>query len=146
MAWHAHLHCRGARIQARLDRPQVQGKVWRLANTPVLASDRALARSLELGALAQHRVCKGEGGGMTSSVYTRTASGRTKRRRHGQGPTFIQLFHWMVDLPVWHSLSPRAVVAYLELARRFNGTNNGTLHLSVRELARAWNLSRASAA
>ena len=83
---------------------------------------------------------------MTSSVYTRTASGKTKRRRHGQGPTFIQLFHWMVDLPVWHSLSPRAVVAYLELARRFNGTNNGTLHLSVRELARAWNWSRASAA
>jgi hypothetical protein len=33
----------------------------------------------------------------------------------------------MVDLPVWHSLSPRAVVAYLELARRFNGTNNGTV-------------------
>ena len=64
---------------------------------------------------------------MTSSVYTRTASGRTKRRRHGQGPTFIQLFHWMVDLPVWHSLSPRAVVAY-------------------RELARAWNWSKASAA
>jgi DNA-binding transcriptional regulator YhcF (GntR family) len=83
---------------------------------------------------------------MTSSAYTRTASGRTKRRRRGQGPTFIQLFHWMVDLPVWHSLSPRAVVAYLELARRFNGTNNGTLHLSVRELARAWNWSRASAA
>jgi DNA-binding transcriptional regulator YhcF (GntR family) len=52
----------------------------------------------------------------------------------------------MVDLPVWHSLSPRAVVAYLELARRFNGTNNGTLHLSVRELARAWNWSTASAA
>jgi DNA-binding transcriptional regulator YhcF (GntR family) len=83
---------------------------------------------------------------MTSSAYTRTASGRTKRRRRGQGPTFIQLFHWMVDLPVWHSLSPRAVVAYLELARRYNGNNNGTLHLSVRELARAWNWSRASAA
>jgi DNA-binding transcriptional regulator YhcF (GntR family) len=43
-------------------------------------------------------------------------------------------------------LSPRAVVAYLELARRYNGSNNGWLHLSVRELARAWNWSRASAA
>ena len=83
---------------------------------------------------------------MSRSVYTRTAGGRTKRRKHKGGPTFIQLFHWMVDLPAWHSLSPRAVVAYLELARRYNGSNNGWLHLSVRELARAWNWSRASAA
>src|SRR5262249_15594546 len=83
---------------------------------------------------------------MNSSVYTRTASGRTKRRKRRGGPTFVQLFHWMLDLPVWHSLSPRAVVAYLELARRYNGSNNGWLHLSVRELARAWHWSRASAA
>lgn len=83
---------------------------------------------------------------MSHSVYTRTASGKAKRRRSRHGPPFIQLFHWMVDLPVWHSLSPRAVVAYLELARRYNGSNNGTLHLSARELARAWNWSRASAA
>jgi hypothetical protein len=81
-----------------------------------------------------------------TGVYTRTAGGRTKRRKHGHGPTFIQLFHWMVDLPVWHSLSPRAVVAYLELARRYNGTNNGSLHLSARELAHAWGWSKDAAA
>ena len=82
---------------------------------------------------------------MSRSGYTRTSSGRTKRRKGRHGPPFIQLFHWMLDLPVWHSLSPRAVVAYLELARRYNGSNNGWLHLSVRELARAWNWSKASA-
>jgi DNA-binding transcriptional regulator YhcF (GntR family) len=83
---------------------------------------------------------------MSRSVYIHTASGRTKRRKRSGGPRFVQLFHWMLDLPVWRSLSPRAVVAYLELARRYNGSNNGTLHLSVRELARAWNWSKASAA
>jgi len=83
---------------------------------------------------------------MSHSVYTRTSSGKTKRRKSRHSPPFIQLFHWMVDLPVWHSLSPRAVVAYLELARRYNGSNNGWLHLSVRELASAWSCSRASAA
>jgi len=82
---------------------------------------------------------------MSRSVYTGTGSGRTTRRRRRHSPPFIQLFHWMVDLPVWRSLSPRAVVAYLELARRYNGSNNGWLHLSVRELARARNWSRASA-
>jgi hypothetical protein len=78
-------------------------------------------------------------------TFTRTAGGKTKRRKRGHGPTFIQMFHWMVDLPAWHSLSPRAVVAYLELARRYNGTNNGNLHLSVRELAEAWNWSQGTA-
>jgi hypothetical protein len=82
---------------------------------------------------------------MSRSAFTRTASGKTRRRK-GNGPSFIQLFHWMVDMPVWHSLSPRAVVAYLELARRYNGTNNGSLHLSARELARAWGWSIDTAA
>ena len=82
---------------------------------------------------------------MSRSLYARASSGRTKRRKSRHGPPFIQLFHWMVDLPAWHSLSPRAVVAYLELARRYNGSNNGWLHLSVRELAHAWNWSSASA-
>jgi DNA-binding transcriptional MocR family regulator len=80
-----------------------------------------------------------------SKTFTRTAGGRTKRRRQGGGQTFIQMFHWMVDMPVWHSLSARAVVAYLELARRYNGTNNGSLHLSARELAQAWNWSKGAA-
>jgi len=83
---------------------------------------------------------------MSRSIFTRTASGKTKRRRRGSGPPFIQLFHWMVDMPAWHSLSPRAVVAYLEIGRRYNGTNNGSLHLSARELARTWNWSKTSAA
>jgi hypothetical protein len=81
-----------------------------------------------------------------SRTFTRTAGGKTKRRRHGGGPTFIQMFHWMVDMPVWRSLSPRAVVAYLELARRYNGTNNGNIHLSARELAEAWGWSKDAAA
>jgi hypothetical protein len=83
---------------------------------------------------------------MSRSGFTRTASGKTKQRRKGNGFRFIQLFHWMIGMPVWHSLSPRAVVAYLELAGRYDGTNNGSLHLSALELARAWNWSKTSAA
>jgi hypothetical protein len=84
---------------------------------------------------------------MSKSVYTRTASGKTKHRRTGErGPRFVQLFHWMINMPVWHSLSPRAVVAYLEFAKRYDGTNNGRLHLSARELAEAWDWSKDAAA
>jgi hypothetical protein len=82
---------------------------------------------------------------MSRSAFTRTASGKTKRRKGNGGARFVQLFHWMLKMPVWHSLSPRAVVAYLELARRYDGTNNGSLHLSARELAQAWNWSKGAA-
>jgi MarR family len=82
---------------------------------------------------------------MSKSVYTRTASGKTIRKKGERGPRFVQLFHWMINMPVWHSLSPRAVVAYLEFAKRYDGTNNGRLHLSARELAEAWNWSKGAA-
>jgi hypothetical protein len=68
---------------------------------------------------------------MSRSVFTHTASGKTKHRQGRSGPRFVQLFHWMINMPVWRSLSPRAVVAYLELAKRYDGTNNGSLHLSA---------------
>jgi hypothetical protein len=37
---------------------------------------------------------------MSNNSFARTAGGKTKRRKHGGGPTFIQIYHWMVDMPV----------------------------------------------
>jgi DNA-binding transcriptional regulator YhcF (GntR family) len=42
---------------------------------------------------------------------------------------------WMLVCTAWRLLSGEAIAAYIELARRYNGTNNGQMHLSVRELA-----------
>jgi hypothetical protein len=41
----------------------------------------------------------------------------------------------MMKTPAWQSLSGWAIAAYLELARHYNGVNNGDLHLSAREFA-----------
>ena len=71
---------------------------------------------------------------MSNKTWARTGGGKTKRRRNN-GPTFIQLFHWMIRTPACRSLSSNAVAAWIELANRYDGTNNGRLHLSCRELA-----------
>jgi hypothetical protein len=57
------------------------------------------------------------------------------RRRGSGGPPFVQLHWYLLDSAAWKSLSTAARAAYIELARLYNGTNNGTLALSLRVLA-----------
>jgi DNA-binding transcriptional MocR family regulator len=84
---------------------------------------------------------------MTSSVWKRNAQGHTvRRKRNKHGPKFVQLFDWMLKTPAWRSLSFAAIAAYIELARHYNGINNGELHLSARELAKGRYCSRQTAA
>ena len=75
---------------------------------------------------------------MTRSVWKRTPSGRTARRRKkGRGtPPFIQIFKYMLETPAWLSLPVIARAAYLHLAARYNGSNNGKISLSARVLAK----------
>jgi hypothetical protein len=75
---------------------------------------------------------------MTRSVWKRTPSGRTARRRKkGRGTQpFIQIFKYMLETPAWLSLPVIARAAYLHLAARYNGSNNGKISLSARVLAK----------
>ena len=43
------------------------------------------------------------------------------------------LHHYMLDSPAWLSLTAQARTVYIEIARRYTGTNNGDISLSVRE-------------
>jgi len=80
------------------------------------------------------------------SRWKNNANGRTvRRRRNKHGPKFIRLFHWMTDTPAWHSLSGWAIAAYIDLARHYNGINNGELCLSAREFAIGRQCSRQTA-
>jgi hypothetical protein len=62
-------------------------------------------------------------------------TGRAKRRRHHDGPSFIQLYRYLLDCPAYVSLSARARAALIEVERGYNGSNNGNIVLSVRDLA-----------
>lgn len=64
------------------------------------------------------------------------ATGRSKKdARH------IRLYHWEMGTPAFASLSPVAKALYLEFKRRYNGSNNGQIHLSHRDAAKAANVS-----
>jgi DNA-binding transcriptional regulator YhcF (GntR family) len=84
---------------------------------------------------------------MSNSRWKTNAYGTTvRRKRNRHSARFVQLFFWMLATPAWRSLSPWAVVAYIELAHCYNGVNNGELYLSARELAKRCGGSRATAA
>ena len=57
--------------------------------------------------------------------------GRTKG-----GEWFVKLDHYFLKSLAWRSLKPVHRALYIELAMRFNGSNNGEIALSVRDGAR----------
>src|SRR5262249_40894450 len=124
-----HLHCRGARLQAGLGGPQVQRKVRGLANPSIPASHRALARSPELGALAQHRLRQSEDCGMSKS-YLR------KNKIAGQ---FSARTIEMMESPAFQvlTLAEHRILARLETQPAHHGGNdNGRLPTTYDDLER----------
>jgi len=60
---------------------------------------------------------------------------------------YVALSHWMMRTAAWRSLDTVARCAYVELASRYAGpgSNNGRIPFSVREMADALNVSKATA-
>ena len=67
------------------------------------------------------------------------------QRKTGQ-PRFVQLFHWMLNSPAWKDLDANARAIYVELTRRYNGSNNGRIAYSVRQAAADLKISKDTAA
>jgi len=57
-----------------------------------------------------------------------------KRRRHSKRK-FVQIWHEVIQSPAYQSLSVYAKAALIEICDRYNGTNNGRISFSVREIA-----------
>jgi hypothetical protein len=71
-------------------------------------------------------------------------SKRTKSR--GRSERYVSLKYWFMDSLAWKSLPCTARALYLEIARRYNGSNNGRISLSARQAMEALNVSKATAA
>jgi hypothetical protein len=69
------------------------------------------------------------------------AKGRSKKRGK-----FVALGNDLLTSDAWLSLTGSGVKYYVELRRRFNGTNNGELHLSCAAAARLLKMSMGTAA
>jgi len=69
------------------------------------------------------------------------AGRRYNQHKRGVG-RFVQLPEWVQATEAWATLPPGPRALYIELKRRFNGTNNGKITLSHREAAKALGVSR----
>ncbi len=58
----------------------------------------------------------------------------------------VRLHRWMTDTPAWRSLDPAARAVLIEIYGLYNGSNNGIVHLSVREAARRVHINKDTAA
>jgi hypothetical protein len=56
-----------------------------------------------------------------------------KKSRRGKTERFLGLRHWLLDSPAWLSLPCIARALYVQIAKRYNGANNGRISYSVRE-------------
>ncbi len=62
-----------------------------------------------------------------------------KRGKKGAG-RFVQLTEYMQATAAWRDLKPGPRALYIELKRRFTGSNNGEIYLSHRDAAKALNV------
>jgi DNA-binding MarR family transcriptional regulator len=69
-----------------------------------------------------------------------------RKGRSQHGPPFVRLFRYMLTSAAWLSLSTAARSAYVEIANRYIGNNNGSLGMSVRHLASRLRCSKDTAA
>ncbi|MDC1198767.1 hypothetical protein N8071_00120 [bacterium] len=64
-----------------------------------------------------------------------------KQHKRGAG-RHVQLPEWLQAAQAWATLKPGPRALYVELKRRFNGSNNGRIVLSHRDAANALNVHR----
>lgn len=72
-------------------------------------------------------------------------AGHNQTGRSKRAPPFVMITHVVYDSLAFRSLSPAAVSVYLELRRRYNGHNNGSIALSVRDAAERCHINKDTA-
>src|SRR5689334_756669 len=61
-------------------------------------------------------------------------------------PRHVRLYHWLTDSAAWKDLNATARAVYVEIAKRYNGTNNGFIVYSVRQAAEELKIGKTTAA
>ncbi|OYX72934.1 MAG: hypothetical protein B7Y81_04240 [Caulobacter sp. 32-67-35] len=80
-----------------------------------------------------------------ASLAGSMASNHNKKGRSKTG-SFVMLQRFMMDSPAWGDLTPAARSIYLEVAKLYNGRNNGFIALSVRDAAERCRVNKDTAA
>jgi hypothetical protein len=70
----------------------------------------------------------------------------SRKHRGGNQQRFVQLRYWLMDSPAWKNLKAVERAIYIEIAKRYNGTNNGFIVYSVRQAADELKIGTSTAA
>lgn len=73
-------------------------------------------------------------------------SGHNRKGRSKSGGPFLKLDAWMMNTAAWASLTPQDRAVYIEVARLYDGRNNGFIGLGVRAAAERANVNKDTAA
>ena len=65
-----------------------------------------------------------------------------KQFKRGGAGKHVQLYEWFQASEAWATARPGPRSLYIELKRRFNGSNNGAIFLSHRDAAKSLNVHR----
>jgi MarR family len=69
---------------------------------------------------------------------------RSRRNKRVDAP-HVRLYRWMLDTPAYLSLSCQERAVLVEIARAYDGNNNGRIGLSVRRAAERCNIAKDTA-
>ncbi len=92
------------------------------------------------------------GAGLTASPRTRyyhrkvvSMNKYAKHKGRNKNVTFIMLRHDIFESQAYRTMKPSARAVLSEIIRRYNGSNNGRISFSVREMAKRINVSHDTA-
>jgi len=54
----------------------------------------------------------------------------------------VKLRFWLLNSPAWQSLPPAARALYIDIVKRYNGSNNGRIVMGVRDAAKLIGVSK----
>ena len=67
------------------------------------------------------------------------------KRSRDSTERFVMFRYWLLDSPAWRSLPCNARALYMQIARRYNGRNNGRISYSVRQASQELNIGKTAA-
>ena len=64
------------------------------------------------------------------------------RRHKVKSERYVKLRFWLLNSLAWQSLPPTARALYIEIVKRYNGSNNGRIVMGVRDTAKLIGVSK----
>jgi len=78
--------------------------------------------------------------------FRQAMANRQNKTGRSRTEPFLKLTWFMLESAAWRALTPAARATYIELAKLYNGRNNGWLALSVRDAAERCKINKDTAA